>query len=80
MTGTIKKMTSRGFGFIETASEIDYFFHYTDYDGDWKALLGKFAKGVLIYVTFEIDQENHQGPRATRVVVTEVSSGPINDG
>ena len=31
--GTIKKLTQKGFGFIDTGSGKDLFFHFTDLDG-----------------------------------------------
>lgn len=31
--GTIKKLTQKGFGFIDTSSGTDLFFHSTDLDG-----------------------------------------------
>lgn len=74
MQGRIKKMTSRGFGFIDTAEEIDFFFHYKDYDGDWKMLLTKYAIGTIITVSFEVDTESDKGPKARDVKV--ISSLP----
>lgn len=31
--GTIKKLTQKGFGFIDTGNGKDLFFHFTDLDG-----------------------------------------------
>jgi CspA family cold shock protein len=63
-SGTIKKLTDRGFGFIETDSGTDMFFHMSSLQG----------------VTFEELQEGQQvsytegsgpkGPRAESVQVT----------
>ncbi len=31
--GTIKRITDKGFGFIESASKVDLFFHHTSVEG-----------------------------------------------
>ena len=62
-TGTIKKVVSdRGFGFITTADEKDYFFHRNALDTslDFDRLVGGES------VEFEIEQ-SPKGPRAGRV-------------
>lgn len=67
LEGRIKKMTSRGFGFIETAEEIDFFMHYQDYNGDWKSLLSKYVTGEIITVSFEVDTDGTKGPKAKNI-------------
>ena len=62
-TGTIKKVVSeRGFGFITTADEKDYFFHRNELDStlDFDRLNGGER------VSFDV-QQSPKGPRATRV-------------
>lgn len=76
LEGRIKKMTSRGFGFIETADEIDFFFHYHDYAGDWKSLLSIYVTGVVITVSFEVDTDGNKGPKAKNVkYISSLGSG-----
>ena len=61
--GTIKKVVSeRGFGFISTADEKDYFFHRNALDSslDFDRLVGGEK------VEFEIEQ-SPKGPRAVKV-------------
>ena len=62
-TGTIKKVVSeRGFGFITTADEKDYFFHRNSLDStlDFDRLVGGER------VEFEVEQ-SPKGPRATNI-------------
>ena len=62
-TGTIKKVVSdRGFGFITTADQKDYFFHRNALDSslDFDRLVGGEK------VEFEVEQ-SPKGPRASRV-------------
>lgn len=70
LTGRIKNMNSKGFGFIETDKQIDFFFHHSQYQGDWKRLLQKFVTGEQIMVTFENDKDAPEGPRALNVEVS----------
>jgi cold shock CspA family protein len=67
VTGRVKIVTSRGFGFIETRIQIDFFFHYTQWDGNWKDLLLRYVNGEKIYVEFENNRESKSGPQALRV-------------
>jgi len=64
--GRVKKLTSNGFGFIE-CDKIDFFFHHTDYNGDWKALLSKYVRKEPLYVKFDVDMDCDQGPKAINV-------------
>ncbi len=67
MTGRIKKPNSRGYGFIETDEGIDFFFHHTAYQGDWKKILSYYlAEGSLI-VEFDNDPTTASGPKAKNV-------------
>lgn len=67
MTGKIKNVNSAGYGFIETPDKIDFFFHFTEYQGDWKQLLKMKVSNEKMLVEFENDPEAPQGPRALRV-------------
>ena len=59
--GTIKRLTDRGFGFIETGDNKDMFFHMSNLEGvEWDDL----REGQK--VTFEVG-EGPKGPRAERV-------------
>jgi CspA family cold shock protein len=63
MTGTIKKITDRGFGFITTTEGQEYFFHQTSVQG------GRFddlREGES--VEFDVGQ-GPKGPRAENVRV-----------
>lgn len=71
MTGKVKSVKSRGFGFIETPLGIDFFFHSTEYKGDFKQLLNQVAMGIRPEVTFEQDMKSNQGPRALGVTLAE---------
>jgi CspA family cold shock protein len=62
--GIIKRLTDRGFGFIETGEGKDLFFHMSSLlKGEWDDL----REGQE--VTFEIGQGD-KGPRAEQVTVT----------
>jgi len=59
--GTIKRLTDRGFGFIETGDSKDMFFHMSNVEGvQWDEL----TEGQR--VTFEVG-EGPKGPRAEQV-------------
>ena len=59
--GTIKRLTDRGFGFIDTGDSRDLFFHLSSLeDAQWDDL----QQGQK--VTFEVG-EGPKGPRAERV-------------
>lgn len=71
MTGKIKVLKSTGYGFIETADEIDYFFHYKAFDGNWKELTSKYLtakdRNEKLTVEFEPDKTATSGPAAKAV-------------
>jgi cold shock CspA family protein len=67
LEGRVKFANSRGFGFIETAQKIDFYFHYSQFKDDWKKLLVRFVKNEDIQVTFLIDDTATDGPRAKDV-------------
>ncbi len=63
--GKIKRLTDRGFGFIETGDGKDLFFHMSSLlKGEWDDLREGQA------VSFEVGQGD-KGPRAEQVTVTE---------
>jgi cold shock CspA family protein len=65
--GRVKFANSRGFGFIETNKNIDFYFHHTQYKDDWKRLLVMLLKQEQILVEFEMDESATDGPRAKNV-------------
>lgn len=67
LEGRIKGANSQGYGFIETKERIDFFFHHTQFLGDWKQLLKRYVSGELIIVQFENDDAAPSGPRALKV-------------
>ena len=72
MNGKIKAVTSKGYGFIQGEKHIDFFFHRTAYDGDWKRLLSKYInlkEGESINVEFINDTTATEGPRAIGVKI-----------
>lgn len=78
LEGRVKKLASRGFGFIETKDEIDFFFHYTDFQGLWKELLSNYVTGNIITVSFDVDTENGKsGPKAKNVKIISNLRHPL---
>lgn len=75
--GRVKEMKSRGYGFIETPEEIDFFMHYKDYVGNWKQLLARFVAGDIITVSFDIATNNPQGPRAVNIKLVSCLTAPM---
>lgn len=72
MNGKIKTINSRGFGFITTGkvgNEIDFFFHYTAFNGQWKKLVAQFVANPSkeLPVEFDIDPSATEAPRAVNV-------------
>ena len=61
--GTIKRLTDRGFGFIETAEGTDMFFHMSNVEG---TTFDQLQEGNR--VSFEIGQ-GPKGPRGEQVRV-----------
>jgi len=61
--GTIKRLTDRGFGFIETADGTDMFFHMSSVEGTTFEQLQEGNR-----VSFETGQ-GPKGPRAEQVRV-----------
>ena len=72
LVGRIKNINSRGFGFIETENQIDFFFHHTSYKGDWKHLLQKYVSNKIIIVHFQNDPDAPHGPRAIEVEIENI--------
>jgi CspA family cold shock protein len=62
-SGTIKKLTDRGFGFIKTASGAEVFFHASCVDCAFESLV----EGQQVMIAFE---DGEKGPRATAVETT----------
>lgn len=60
-TGTIKKKTEKGFGFISVAGSADVFFHNSACNGQYDSL----NEGQT--VQFDVEQ-GEKGPKAANVV------------
>lgn len=67
MIGRIKNVNSRGYGFIETDRMVDFYFHHTQFDGNWKMLLSRYINGEVTNVVFDSDVTATDGPRALNV-------------
>lgn len=59
--GTIKRLTDRGFGFIDTGGEKDMFFHSSNVEG---ARFDELQEGQRVSYT---EGEGPKGPRAENV-------------
>ncbi|MGM0576002.1 MAG: cold-shock protein [Myxococcota bacterium] len=59
--GTIKRLTDRGFGFIETGSGDDLFFHVSALDG---VTFEELREGQRVTYT---EEQGPKGPRADKV-------------
>jgi len=71
--GTIRRLMDRGFGFIKTEEEKDFFFHRNDLEGVEFASLNEGQE-----VEFEMGQGRDGRPQAVKVRLTETQAG--NDG
>lgn len=69
--GRVKCCNSRGYGFIETDQKIDFYFHSTQFKGDWKDLLKRFVCNEIIIVEFDNDKNAPEGPRALNVSIKD---------
>ncbi len=67
MTGEVKSVKDKGYGFIKSEDFKEYFFHHSGFRGDWEQLFRDAQVGEKIYVEFEVDNSNPKGPRATNV-------------
>jgi len=70
MTGYLKSIKSAGYGFIETKSGIDFYFHMSNFKGNWKKLVAEFVNSPSdrkIEVNFESDKTSTEAPRAINV-------------
>lgn len=59
--GTIKRLTDRGFGFIDTGTDKDMFFHSSNVEG---ASFDELQEGQLVSYT---EGSGPKGPRAENV-------------
>jgi cold shock CspA family protein len=76
MTGRVKMAASSGFGFIETAKKVDFFFHHSQLqDFSWKKLVAEHALGRTVIVEFDVDPVSDDGPRALNVKIVQVMNG-----
>ena len=60
--GTIKRLTDRGFGFIDTGGDKDIFFHMSNLDGD--LTFEELREGEKVSFT---EGRSDKGPRAENV-------------
>ena len=61
--GTIKRITARGFGFIDTGGEKDLFFHMSSLEG---ASFDELQEGQRVSFT---EGQSDKGPRAENVTL-----------
>lgn len=69
LEGRIKSVNSHGYGFIETDRKIDFYFHHTQYKGDWKILLKRYVCDEILIVEFDNNVDASEGPQAINVRV-----------
>lgn len=73
MEGRLKRANSKGYGFIETDKKIDFFFHASEFDGNWLELLSYYVQGKTVAMKFDVDPTtSKQGPRALKVSIVQV--------
>lgn len=71
LEGQVKHCNSKGFGFIGTKQQIDFYFHHTAFQDNWKELLRKFVSGEIVIVEFENDPTGTEGPKAKNVKIKD---------
>ena len=70
MIGQVKSINNdKMFGFIRYGT-VDYFFHVSAFQGDWKRLVAAVTNGEKIDVEFQ-EEYSKKGPRATEVRIFE---------
>lgn len=67
LEGHVKHCNSKGFGFIGTRKQIDFYFHHTAFVDNWKELLRRFVTNEVVIVEFENDPTGNEGPKAKNV-------------
>ena len=72
--GTIKKLTDRGFGFINTEDEKDLFFHRNEIEG---VEFSNLRAGQE--VEFEMGQDSKGRPQAVKVKPVEIQVDDDSD-
>lgn len=71
MEGQLRKIyRDLAYGFID-AGRKSYFFHKSDYDGDWGILCTEFETGQPVYLEFT-PTTTDKGLRAAEVKLSEV--------
>jgi cold shock CspA family protein len=67
MTGVMKRILDKGFGFIEAdGNGKEYFVHASDFVGDWLELKDEVQAGKRVKLSFEVATST-KGPRAAGV-------------
>lgn len=73
MIGKVKTMNSKGFGFITSSDGVDWFFHHSDYVGNWRELMQKYMLAKedkkSLELEFDFDRSSGKGPRAINVKI-----------
>ena len=72
MEGNVKFVKKNGFGFITAEDKQEYFFHTSDYMGDWEALLQVCPP--IAKVGVKVSFTPTEGVRGLRAKNVELSS------
>lgn len=68
MKGTVvRALAEKRFGFIQGTDGKQYFFHQSDYSGEWDDLAYDVGQNKKIVVSFEV-ASSMKGPRAAEVI------------
>jgi cold shock CspA family protein len=70
MKGNVSRISAGGYGFIQGEDQTDYFFHKTDYMGDFGMLSEDVMTGRKVTVEFS-SVPSHKGPRASNVNLSQ---------
>ena len=67
MDGTVSRVfRDKGFGFIKGKDKIEYFFHRSEYEGNFDDLVIEVDLGRMVLVSFDV-VHSERGPRAGKV-------------
>jgi cold shock CspA family protein len=68
MTGTVKTVTDKNYGFIIGDDGKEYFFHRADFNGHWEDLYSDHRNNKKARVEFDVAQST-KGHRASNVSI-----------